>query len=136
MEDFFRPKIVWGEISDKSKFAYDSDSIYTEATTFLMTGNNLKYLLAMLNSKLLEWYFNQIGTATGVGTNRWKKYTIELLPIVVPNKETIEIIEDHINLIITNKNFGKSIEEILNNIIFELYGLSEEESLYINNTSI
>ncbi len=90
----------------------------------------------MLNSKLLEWYFNQIGTATGVGTNRWKKYTIELLPIVVPNKETIEIIEDHINLIITNKNFGKSIEEILNNIIFELYGLSEEESLYINNTSI
>ncbi|MDI6033347.1 TaqI-like C-terminal specificity domain-containing protein [Flavobacterium sp. LB2P84] len=135
-EDFFRPKIVWGEISDKSKFAYDSDSIYTEATTFLMTGNNLKYLLAMLNSKLLEWYFNQIGTATGVGTNRWKKYTIELLPIVVPNKETIEIIENHINSIIANKNFGKSIEEILNNIVFELYGLSKEESLYINNISI
>lgn len=134
-EDFFRPKIVWGEISDKSKFAYDSDNIYTEATTFLMTGNNLKYLLAMLNSKLLEWYFNQIGTATGVGTNRWKKYTIELLPIIVPNKDTIELIENHINSIIINKNFGKSIEEVLNNIVFELYGLSQEESLYINNTS-
>jgi len=135
-EDFFRPKIVWGEISDKSKFAYDSDNTYTEATTFLMTGNNLKYLLAMLNSKLLEWYFNQIGTATGVGTNRWKKYTIELLPIIIPNKETIEILENYVNSIIANKNFDESIEETLNNIVFELYGLTEEESLYIKKTSI
>ena len=31
--------------------------MYPEATTFLMTGNNLKFLLAILNSKLGEWSF-------------------------------------------------------------------------------
>ncbi|MFM6201921.1 MAG: TaqI-like C-terminal specificity domain-containing protein, partial [Dolichospermum sp.] len=59
-KDFKKPKIVWGEISDQPKFAFDDSSYYAEATTFLMTGEKLKYLLAILNSRLSEWYFNQI----------------------------------------------------------------------------
>lgn len=47
--DFEKPKIVWGEISDKPKFAYDDKGLYAEATTFLMTGERLKFLLAILN---------------------------------------------------------------------------------------
>ncbi|MBL0305718.1 MAG: Eco57I restriction-modification methylase domain-containing protein [Chitinophagaceae bacterium] len=81
LDDFEKDKIIWGEISDKPKFAYDDGAFYAEATTFLMTGENLKYLLAILNSKVSEWYFNKISTTTGMGTNRWKKYKIELLPI-------------------------------------------------------
>jgi hypothetical protein len=51
-------KIVWGEISDQPKFAFDDGNYYAEATTFLMTGEKLKYLLAILNSQLSAWYFN------------------------------------------------------------------------------
>ncbi len=80
-KDFEKPKIVWGEISDQPKFAFDDSNYYAEVTTFLMTGEKLKYLLAILNSRLSEWYFNQISTTTGMGTNRWKKYKIEMLPI-------------------------------------------------------
>ncbi|HKC36285.1 MAG TPA: hypothetical protein VKB95_09490, partial [Chitinophagaceae bacterium] len=38
-EDFSRQKIVWGEISDKTKFCLDVEGDFVcEATTFLMTG--------------------------------------------------------------------------------------------------
>jgi hypothetical protein len=37
---------------------------------FFMTGNNLKYLLSIRNSKLAKWYFNQISTSSGMGTKR------------------------------------------------------------------
>ena len=57
-EDFSKPKIVWGEISDRSKFAYDADkNLIPEATTFLMSGAELPYLLCVLNSPLSEWFF-------------------------------------------------------------------------------
>ena len=69
MEDFSKPKIVWGEISDKTKFALDANGdYYNEATTFLLIGANLSYLLCYLNSSLSEYLFSKLGTTTGVGT--------------------------------------------------------------------
>ncbi len=132
LEDFKKPKIVWGEISDKPKFAFDDKGFYAEATTFLMTGEKLKFLLAILNSKVSEWYFNLIGTTTGMGTNRWKKYKIELLPIKVPNEdEEIEIV-NIVDKILSLKSLDPiadttSLEAEIDRMVYDLYGLTEEE---------
>ena len=76
--EFEKPKIMWGEISDKPKFCYDEDKgFYMEATTFFMTGDHLIYLLVYLNSPLSAYLFSKLGTTTGAGTLRWKKYKIE-----------------------------------------------------------
>lgn len=129
-EDFSKPKIVWGEISDKSKFAYLNDEMFIEATSFLMTGNNLKFLIGMLNSKLLEWYFNQIGTATGVGTNRWKKYTIEQLPVYLPEAKEMDHFEQLVIKIIENPTINL-IKEI-DVYVYKMYGLNELEIEFFN----
>jgi adenine-specific DNA-methyltransferase len=132
LDDFEKPKIIWGEISDKPKFAYDDEKYYAEATTFIMVGDNLKYLLAILNSKISEWYFNQISTTTGMGTNRWKKYKIELMPIKVPTKDQQTKIESLVTKIIEAKkkdpaaDTGKWEKEI-DEMVYKLYGLTEEE---------
>lgn len=131
-EEFEKPKIIWGEISDEPKFAYDEDGYFAEATTFIMTGDNLKYLLAILNSKVSEWYFKQIGTTTGMGTNRWKKYKIELLPIKTPSKKLKESIEKLVNKIIYLKNIDpqsdtRKLENEIDQLIYKLYGLTEDE---------
>jgi len=102
-KDFEKPKIIWGEISDRPKFTYDDSGFYAEATTFLMTGEKLKFLLGLLNSRVSEWYFNQISTTTGMGTNRWKKYKIELLPIKIPTEYQEKEIETLVDQILINK---------------------------------
>ncbi len=130
--DFEKPKIIWGKISDKPKFAYDEDGYYAEATTFLMTGEKLKFLLAILNSRLSEWYFNLIGTTTGMGTNRWKKYKIEILPIKEPSADEAQKVEALVDRIIHTTKQDPSadttaLEQEIDRLVYALYGLTEEE---------
>src|SRR5258706_10830201 len=137
MDDFYKPKIIWGEISDKSKFAYDENNYFVEATSFLMTGESLKYLLGMVNSKLLEWYFNQIGTATGVGTNRWKKYTIELLPVIRTNTNEQKIFEELVDRAISipiESNY--EIVQKLDELVYRMYRLTDEEISFISRVDV
>ena len=131
-EDFSKPKIVWGEISDKTKFALDAnDAFCAEATTFLMTGMNLSYLVCYLNSSLSEYLFSKIGTTTGVGTVRWKKFTIEQLtvPHITLKDET-----QFVRLLASLKQ-NTATEDDINRCIYELCGLSTEEIIFVENYS-
>ena len=131
-EDFSKPKIVWGEISDKTKFALDENNgVFAEATTFIMTGMHLPYLVCYLNSSLSEYLFSKIGTTTGVGTVRWKKYTIERLtvPRITPQDEKI-----FIQLFISIKQ-GTKTEADINRHIYAFCGLSQDEIAFIENYS-
>ena len=134
MEDFYQQKIVWGEISDRSKFAFDfSGAFVPEATTFLMVGRHLPYLLCILNSPLSEWFFSKVGTTTGVGTVRWKKFTIQelIIPKVSPQDEAffMQKINDYIAKKTDLKEFAYSVNEHLYSIV----GLSKEEESYVEN---
>jgi adenine-specific DNA-methyltransferase len=130
-EDFFRPKIVWGEISDKTKFSIDLNGEFIpEATTFLMTGNSLLYLLGYLNSSLSEYLFAQIGTTTGVGTVRWKKFTIEQLRVPKVSKEKEKVYNDLVLKIIQNTRSGKDITQLVKTIdkmLYKEFNLTDEE---------
>lgn len=77
MDDFNKQKIVWIELTDHPNFALDENSYFINNTVFFMTGKNLKYILAFLNSKICEWYFDKICATSGVGTRRWIKMYID-----------------------------------------------------------
>ena len=133
-EDFSKPKIVWGEISDRSKFAYDADkNLIPEATTFLMSGAELPYLLCVLNSPLSEWFFSKLGTTTGVGTVRWKKYTIEELLIPEAEESVVKQIEYSVNKYLHNECSASELSSIANYLLYKVIGLSEEEISYMEN---
>ena len=129
-EDFNKPMIVWLELSDEPKFTL-AKNVVPLNTVFFFTGDQIVHLLGLLNSKLITWYFkNCIGTTSGVGTNRWLKYTIEQIPMI-PYNEKIELL--------TNKLISPSCEDATTHIIesdllseiCDSYGLSEEEKKHI-----
>ena len=137
MDDFSKQKIIWGEISDKTKFCIDLDGKYVnEATTFLMTGSPLLFLLGYLNSKLSEYLFSKIGTTTGVGTVRWKKFTIEQLPVPKVDAENQKIMEDIIFKLLNRKNLSteaESLQDEFNNHIYKHLEFSSNEIYFIEN---
>ena len=138
-EEFEKPKIIWGELSDKPKFAYDDSGYYPEATLFTLTGENLKYLLAVMNSKMGKWYFEQIATSSGMGTSRWKKYKIEMFPLKDPSIFSVDNIVNLVDSIleITSKVDYRNdnaemikvneIKRRIDDLIFDLYSLNGEE---------
>ena len=134
MEDFSKPKIVWGEISDKSKFAFDFSGEYIpEATTFYLNGEYIEYLLTALNSSVSEWLFSKTGTTTGVGTIRWKKYTIEQLIVAKPNYEQQK---EHLAAFENLKSGKMSVSDFKNfsnKLMYKIYELTNEEIRAIEN---
>ena len=134
LEDLNQPKIVWGEISDRSKFAYDFNGRYSpEATSFLMVGVDLPYLLCVLNSPIAEWFFSKIGTTTGVGPIRWKKYTIQELFIPKASDSKINTIRNDVESYINGSISIQRLAEVSNHKIYEIIGLSTEEIEYVEN---
>ncbi len=62
LEDFEKEKIVYGEIVQEPRFYLDNGEcelgyFYAEATSFIFTGEHLRYLLGMLHSKLITFCF-------------------------------------------------------------------------------
>ena len=103
----------------------------------MLSGDNLTLLLAFLNCSVSEYMFSTIGTTTGVGTVRWKKFKIEQL--FVPrsiDEETAKAIEAQCERIInTTTQQGSSPEEesVLNHLIYQFYGLTDSEIQYIED---
>lgn len=120
MKAFENDKIVWGELSDVAKFAYDTYSYYLDATVFLMLGQNLKTLMSIMNSRLGNWYFNLISSTSGMGTNRWKKYKILKFPVAN----------------ITNSIVNNSFETLANYLIFLNDGSKPPVNPYTDTASI
>jgi adenine-specific DNA-methyltransferase len=95
-----------------------------------MTGPQLKYLTAFLNSKLCDWYFDKITTTSGVGTNRWKKIYIEHLPIPTIDVETEALFENKLNSTLeclAEKKDISQLDNLMNNMVLDLYQFDQTE---------
>ncbi len=137
LEDFSKPKIIWGEISDKSKFAFDFLGEYIpEATSFYMKGECIEYLLSALNSSVSEWLFSKVGTTTGVGTIRWKKYTIEQLIVAKLSTEQLNTHLAAFNDLKVGKMSITDFECFSNKLMYDVYKLTSDEIQYIENQQI
>jgi len=79
-EEFEKPKIVFPDISLRGNFSLDYQKQYCEATCFIL-GTDDKYLLGILNSKLITHTFEQISSSIKGGFLRFKKQYIKNLPI-------------------------------------------------------
>lgn len=84
LEEFEKEKIVYSEIVRKPQFYLDTKlNFYAEATSFILTGENLKYLIAFLNNDFVAFIFKTFYAGGNLGENgfRYKKAFLERLPI-------------------------------------------------------
>ena len=124
-EDFYKQKIVWLELTDKPKFTIDMKDHFSLAGTFLLTTDfGIYTILATLNSKLIEWLFDGMCNSSGTGTNQWKKFVVERIPIP---KTSIDK-EEEIKQLIQSNNFIEA-----DKFIYELYNLDNEEISFIES---
>jgi Alw26I/Eco31I/Esp3I family type II restriction m6 adenine DNA methyltransferase len=88
---------------------------------------NKKYLLGILNSKLINFIFKQFNTNSNVNG-----YEINNLPIVEAEKEKTKKVSDLVGKIISEKEKNhsavtSSLENELDNIVYSLYQLDKDE---------
>ncbi|GHR19518.1 type II restriction endonuclease Eco57I subunit R [Helicobacter pylori] len=142
LEDFEKEKIVYGEIVQEPRFYLDNGEcelgyFYAEATSFILTGEHLRYLLGMLHSKLITFAFKTFYAGGGLGESgyRYKKAFIERLPIpkITPqNQELAHKITDCAKAILEAKEKDpkantQELEKEIDALVYQLYHLTDEE---------
>ncbi|UOS56568.1 class I SAM-dependent DNA methyltransferase [Helicobacter pylori] len=142
LEDFEKEKIVYGEIVQEPRFYLDNGEcelgyFYAEATSFILTGEHLHYLLGMLHSKLITFAFKTFyaGGRLGESGYRYKKAFIERLPIpqITPqNQKLADKITDCAKAILEAKEKDpkantQELEKEIDALVYQLYHLTDAE---------
>ncbi len=142
LQEFEKEKIVYGEIVQEPRFYLDNGEcelgvFYAEATSFILTGEHLRYLLGMLHSKLITFTFKTFYAGGGLGESgyRYKKAFIERLPIpqiTEKNQELADKITDGAERILKAKEKDpkantQELEKEIDALVYQLYNLTDEE---------
>ncbi len=148
LEDFEKEKIVYSEIVQEPRFYLDNGEcelgfFYAEATSFILTGEHLRYLLGMLHSKLITFAFKTFYAGGGLGESgyRYKKAFIERLPIpqiTEKNQELADKITALVDKILQSKEKDpkantQKLEKEIDALVYQLYHLTDEEIKIIEN---
>ncbi len=148
LEDFEKEKIVYGEIVKEPRFYLDNGEcklgyFYAEATSFILTGEHLHYLLGMLHSKLITFAFKTFYAGGGLGESgyRYQKAFIERLPIpqiTEKNQELADKIIVLVNKILQAKEKDpkantQKLEKEIDALVYQLYHLTDKEIKIIEN---
>lgn len=111
------------------KAAYDNKGFYNKESinNIILNDNSpvhIKFVLAILNSKLINWFYvNQFTNESNLTVNLSKMY-LSQIPLVVPNKndeEKIITLVDYVLLLKANNGDSTFFERLLDVIMYEIY---------------
>ena len=131
-DSFGEEKLLWIELAENGRFAYDDCGIYGEASTFIMTGQDIKYLCAILNAKLIRNFLQQMAPTSGMGTLRWKKVYVEEIAIpqisTIAQRPFIHLVDRILDAKSGDPDADTSeLESEIELLVYQLYDLTDEE---------
>ncbi|MBZ0097734.1 MAG: Eco57I restriction-modification methylase domain-containing protein, partial [Taibaiella sp.] len=85
-QEFEKSKIVWAKYGIEPAFTYDSEGYFAGNTVFILPTDDL-FLLAILNSKVTQWYATHNFNLVRGGYIEWIPANVGQLPIPNPPDE-------------------------------------------------
>jgi hypothetical protein len=119
------------DISQRAEALLDLNGMYCVNTAYIIPHAD-KYLLALINSQLIHFFYSNLTSTIRGGYLRFIRQYIAQIPVLTPSKEIRESIEFLVNGIIEEKAKNTpskviDLENQIDQLVYELYGLSEEE---------
>lgn len=135
------PKLIVPDIADRASFALDETGDYAFTSGYGITFRDekkypLRFMLALCNSRVLDFYWRRVSTPLRGGFFRYFTQFIEQLPVAdaaPAHREALALLATY--LVVTNREFstypaGKStrdplmlayFEQVINGLVYELY---------------
>ena len=138
MNDFFEQKIVWGNLCLSSQFSLVEDDYFINAPSPMIVPGS-KYLLAILNSKVADWYIRQLGVTRNGGYFEYKPMFVEQLPVPIIDEYQQKPFDEIVDKIHQLKKQGDDtaiLEEEIDNMVFQLYDFTSDEIDLIRSASL
>ncbi len=138
-ESFIQEKLIWTKLSSINSFAISTQSEYSIDSTSFAVGKNLRYYSAILNSKLIFFYFKLGSVIWGKDGIKWFGDYFDNIPIIESSQTEINNIEYIVNKIISIKLNNQeadttALEKEIDQMVYKIYGLTEEEINIVENS--
>ena len=130
--EFRKPKLFWMDMTERGRFCYSEREMYCNNSAFFLVGESLKYLCAVLNSTLIWWFVQATAPTSGMGVTRWIGFVVESIPIPKPSAVQERALVGLVDQILVEldrdpKADVSDYESAIDDLVYELYGLTEEE---------
>ena len=145
-EEFAREKLFWIDLTEKGRFAHSKqEQVFCANTAYALTvadnpDCSISYLCATLNSNLVTWFIQKTALNSGMGVPRWIRSMIERIPIpplaVTNQRPFTEATGRILSALDTDPDANvAAMEDKLNRLVYDLYGLSEDEIRIVEESS-
>jgi len=129
--EFEKERIIYPDISSGVSFSICEPGVYCDNTTYNLTTNS-RYILGLLNSSLIEYFYKSIANTLGNNVFRFFSQYIKQIPIPDISEELQNPIINLVNQILDTKKANPqadttTLEAEIDQLVYELYGLTEEE---------
>lgn len=127
LDDLSQPKIIWKRVGSIIRFSYDEKGVFGLDSTCFATGKHISYLCCVLNSSMGHYLLNG-APRTGTGDLLISVQAVEpvRVPVIDDSDGTFrELVKRFIS------NPSRELDDEIDNIIFDLYGLKPDEREYI-----
>ena len=130
IEDFSKQKIIYPNMTKFLPFVFDDNGLLTNQKCFIITGEKVEFLIAFFNSSLFKYCFKDDFPELQGGTRELSKIFFDKIPVISISNETNMIFR---NLIIKIQQLQVEnqqtieLEKKIDNLLFKLYDLNEEE---------
>jgi hypothetical protein len=134
VDEFKKEKVIWKRIGSIMRFAYSDKEIYCLDSTCIATGEKIKYLTAVVNSKIGLYQLFKTSPQTGTGDQIISVQALAPMLVPYPDVTTEKMFDKLVNYILFIRNQKESIfasfsneelsfrfEEIIDMMVFELY---------------
>ena len=128
--EFSREKLFWIDLTEQGRFAYDAGELFCVNSAYMLTGESLKYLCAVLNSALVTWFAQNSALSSGMGTARWMTFTVERIPVPIIGTASQQPFIRAVDEILNASRSGADTtdwEVAVDGLVCDLYGLTEDE---------
>ena len=131
--EFEEPKLLWNELVSEGRFALDEKGMYCNNTVFFLTGPDLPWLCAALNSFVARKWINWTARTSGMGTTRWEKGYVEGIPVPFPTASALRAAESLVGSVVQDPDRENDLAQRaqIHLLMRDAYGLSAEEALLL-----
>ena len=127
--EFEKPKILYPDIAKRCEFTFDEQGFYGGNTVYFIPLTDLA-LLGILNSQVIGFFYLQISSMIQQDYLRFFTQYLSQIPIPDTTPAQRAAIESLVRKLLDAEGQGPQVaewERELNALVYELYGLTEEE---------
>ncbi len=133
--EFEKEKVVWAETDQSLNTVIVLSDMYLQKTCFMIITNKPFLINSLLNSKVSQWFIRNKSSNLGTKGLSLTKDTVKeipLPPITASNQGIVKQIEELVDKILSAKKSNpqadtSQLEKEINNLVYSLYELTEEE---------